>query len=113
MLAKANRLRKTKDIQAVLSKGKGVRESGLLLKKGSFEGDAVRVSIIVSKKVAKRAVRRNKIRRLLSEAIRGELENTKTGVDIALVVLPGFEVTTLEDMKKRVHELFQKAALTK
>lgn len=113
MLAKTNRLRKTKDIQAVLAKGRAVRESGLLLKKGLSEGNTARFGIIVSKKVAKRAVRRNRIRRLLSEAIREELKNVKKGTATALIVLPGFEITSQEDIQKRVHTLFQKASLLK
>ena len=111
MLAKENRLRKTKEIQAVLTKGKGFRENGLFLKTGSFPGETARFSIIVSKKVAKQAVRRNRIRRVLGEAIRQELEHVKPGTDIALVVLPGFEVTDYQDVQKKIHTLLQKASL--
>ena len=111
MLAKENRLRKTKEIQAVLTKGKGFRENGLFLKTGSFPGETARFSIIVSKKVAKQAVRRNRIRRVLGEAIRQELDHVKSGTDIALVVLPGFEVTDYQDVQKKIHTLLQKASL--
>lgn len=50
---------------------------------------------MVSKKVIKSAVKRNRIRRRLYEAIRGELPNLKPQLDVVLIVISP-ELLTIE-----------------
>ncbi len=88
------------------------KHNGLILKvgEGAF-GAKMRLVVVVSKKVAKQAVRRNRIRRVLKEAARKEFELAKPGQDIVLVVLPGFHVQSMPEARKMLHLLFVKASL--
>ena len=84
------------------------REGELLLRmsEGPF-----RLRIVVSKKVAKQAVRRNRIRRVLREASRKELGAAKEGQGMVLTVLPGFRVTKTQEAQEILRRLFRKASL--
>ena len=74
MLKKINRLQKRSDFELLSEKGKLISGSmaGILwLNEGSEEEN--RFGFIISKRVSKRAVDRNKIKRLLSEAVKMNL----------------------------------------
>lgn len=103
---------KTRDFRRVSSQKLSSREGGLLLKVGSGQpGAAPRLGIVVSKKVAKLAVRRNRIRRVLREAARKELELMGEGKDFVLIVLPGFEPPKMKEVQALLHRLFNKVSL--
>ena len=90
---------------------KGFREDGLLLKVGSQKNAPSRLRVVVSKKVEKLAVRRNRIRRVLREAMRGELGPAKGGQGFVLIVLPGFKLPSFQETKKRLQALLRKASI--
>ena len=113
MFGKKNRLQKEKDIERVFRKGKGFREDFLALKMLENDLEENRFAIVVSRKVAKKASLRNKIRRRLREAIKEKREETRAGLDIVLVALPGFEKNEFGEVKKSLAELFLKAKLLK
>ena len=73
-----------------------------------------RISIVVSKKVHKGAVGRNRIRRRLYEYMRTHLELLNGTYDIAVIVTSA-EVRTMphEDLEKQIDQLFDKADLFK
>ncbi len=48
------------------------------------EGDSFKLGVIVTKKVAKKAVDRNRIKRIIHEAIKGNIENFTSPVIIIL-----------------------------
>lgn len=110
MLPKANRVRKTKEFQGIFAKQKGVWSDGLLLKIGGRAGDVSRLGIVVSKKVAKEATRRNRIRRLLREAARAELPSLPQGTDLVIMVLPGVQLRGTKEARQKLQQLFRKAA---
>ena len=89
MLAKENRLKKKKDFEKLFKGGRSFREKFLVLKVNKNNLDSVRFGFIVSKKVSKKAVTRNKIKRQLREIIRKEIDNYQKGFDIAVIALPG------------------------
>jgi len=111
MRPQETRLKKTKDFQGVFSKGKGFREGNLFLKVGVGSEGTTKFGIVVSKKVAKQAVVRNRIRRLLKEALRQEAEYIKEGAHAAIVVFPGFQEESFQEVQKSVHRLLEKASL--
>jgi len=111
MLSSTNRLRKTNDFKRVFKNGKGVKADNMFVKVRPNKEGAIRIGIIVSKKVAKRAVDRNRIRRILSEGIRAHIHKIKQGRDIVMVVLPGFDLEGTKAAEKSVHILFKKLAL--
>ena len=88
------------------------REDGLVLKTSAgLLGKTVGLRIVVSKKVAKQAVRRNRIRRVLREAIKKEQGLIRGRHDFVLIVLPGFELPDFQETQSIVHRLLQKASL--
>ena len=91
----------------------GFRADGLLLKVGARKNTVSRLGVVVSKKVEKLAVRRNRIRRVLKEASREELGVMRGGQDLMLIVLPGFELPSFQETKKRLRELLRKASLVR
>ena len=90
---------------------RGFREDGLLLKIRAQKSTASRPAVVVSKKVEKLAVRRNRIRRVLREAMRGELGPAKTRQGLVLIVLPGFKLPSFQETKKRLQALLRKASI--
>ncbi len=80
-LNKKNRLKKKRDFKEVFKKGRAVKGSFLFIKYRKNELGVPRFGFVVSAKVAKKAVERNQIRRILSEAARG-MVNGLEGHDI-------------------------------
>lgn len=113
MLSKAARLRKAKDFKDVFGKGRGARDGRLFLKARVVKDENVRFGIVVSKQVAARAVDRNRIKRLLREALKDLLPGVKPGHDIVLVTLPGITIEGLQDAKQKVLSIMKKTSLLK
>jgi len=102
---------KAKDVKRVSAQKQGFLENGLLLKVSASTNTAFHIGIVVSKKVAKQAVKRNRIRRVLREAAQKEMSSFKKNWDLVLIVLPGFELPDFKEAQKTLHHLFQKASL--
>ena len=117
MLARENRLKKDKDIKNVLRRGRPAREDFLFLKTLKNNLGLLRFVVVVGKKVSKRAVVRNKLRRRLSEVIRIRLKlneiRTGTGTDGVIIVLPGAPKKDFIRLKRAIENLFVKAGLIK
>lgn len=111
MLAEEHRLRSSKDIDAVFRHGTGARNGGLLLKAKETDSEAVRVAVVVSTKVAKSAVKRNRIRRLVREAVDQELPNIRAGHDMVFVALPGYAPSSLNDVRPQVRALLNDTSI--
>jgi len=85
MLPAPNRLRKTSDINRVYKRGVyGAGENLLSLKALSTGSQATRAVIVVGKKVDKRAVVRNTIRRRLSGLLEEMWGTVPPGYDIVI-----------------------------
>lgn len=85
-LPKQNRLKKKKDFDEVFKKGKAANGAFLFIKFRKSSSAASRFGFVVSTKVAKKAVLRNKIRRVLSTAVRANLSPLHTAYDVAVIV---------------------------
>ena len=66
---------------------------------------------MVSQKISKRAVIRNKVKRRLSDAIRAEIKNIKSGADVVFIALPGIEKKEFSEIKSTVENTIIKAGL--
>jgi ribonuclease P protein component len=73
-----------------------------------------RVAVVVSKKVYKRAVGRNRIRRRVYEAVRQELPRIKDNADLVLVIFSA-DVRTIpaDELTQTVRQLFEEAGVYK
>ena len=74
-LNKKNRLKRTKDFEGVFKRGKSIKGEFLFIRYLKNNLEFPRFAFVVSAKVSKKAVVRNRIRRILSEAVRSELKN--------------------------------------
>lgn len=84
MLPRANRLNKQKDFDGVFRRGKIKQDNFLVLRFAPNQLGVSRFGLVVSAKVAKRAVDRNHLRRQLSEIIRFNQKEIKPGLDVVL-----------------------------
>ncbi len=111
MLPKKNRLRKKKDFEKVLKRGRGFKEDFLILKVKKNRLKELRFGFIVSQKVSKKAVVRNKIKRRFREAARERIKRINKKVDIILIALPGAEAKDFQETKTTIEKLFKKAGI--
>ena len=104
MLKKENRLSKRKDFEEIRKKGT-VRQSpsfGLAsLKKDDGER---KIGFIISKKISKKAVERNRIKRLLAEIVRKNMEKIEKGSRMVFLV----KQKILGKSQKELEEEFKK-----
>jgi ribonuclease P protein component len=111
MLSAESRLRKKRDFQMVLKKGKSVSQEFFLLKFGTNGLAESRFGFLLSKKSFKKAWLRNRVKRVVSEIVRQNLKEIKKGIDMVIIPRPGIEKESTEQVKKRLFFLFQKANL--
>ena len=111
MLSRASRLKTKKDIERVLARGKFFKEDFLILKiiENTLPGN--RFGLIVSKKVSKKAVIRNKIKRRLRAIIAKKNKKLKKGADILLIACPGQEAKNFLETDETINKIFTKAKL--
>lgn len=81
-LNRAFRLRKNSDFQRVRQQGGSTASRLLILAWKPNDQAILRVGFVVSKRISKRAVQRNYIKRLLAEAVRPLLADIPPGWDI-------------------------------
>ena len=79
MLPKQYRLKKRAAFAATYRLGKAIHKNGitLFLGKDNKQGTETKVGFVVSKKVHKRAVKRNRIKRLMRESYRLIIKNSQ------------------------------------
>jgi ribonuclease P protein component len=105
MLPKENRLKNKKDFESVFKNGKGFKEGFFYLKIKKNNLELSRFGFVVSKKISKSAVVRNKIKRAIRNYFRFNIGSIKKGLDGVLVVVSqinkeGFD--KIEDNLRRV-----------
>ena len=111
MLPKENRLTDDYDFRRVKRLGKSYH---CPLFKFSFaprktEGSS-RFGFVISKKIDKRAVVRNRIKRLLREAVRSNLEKIPNGFDIVFVVRPSIVGKSYEEISIEFDKVLSKVS---
>lgn len=84
-LAKTLRLRKEKDFKTVFIKGKIFKGSFLNLRIFKNNLNTSRFGFVISVKISKKAVLRNKTKRRLKECARLNLARLKPGFDVVIV----------------------------
>ena len=113
MLARENRLRSAADITRVYKRGVYGGSGGALSVKAVKSGrPATRVVVVVAKKVSKRAVVRNRIRRRLIEHIRSRFETVVPGWDIVLSVHTDISELSASDLADHVAKALTRAGVT-
>ncbi len=87
MLQKKHRLNKSKDIQDTSARGRTFFSPNFVVKYKPIATGTTRAAVVVSNYVSKKAVERNRIKRLVRETLRLSLSSLKPG-DYVVVVRP-------------------------
>ena len=113
MLKKELRIRKQKDFENIYSKGVYYSEGFLAVKFIENKKLFSRFGFIVSKKISKKAVERNRIKRILRESIRLSKNQIKEGYDIIFITRNGIESRAYREISNTVEKLLMKSGLLK
>jgi ribonuclease P protein component len=109
MLKKENRLSDLK----FKTKSQNFDTSLFKIKVFSNGGDALKFAFVVSKKIDKRAVVRNKTKRVLRNAAKSILKKTKNGENIIIFAKTAISFSQEEEAQKLLEQVFKKAELLK
>lgn len=96
---------KKKEFEAVFRKGKTKAGKLVFLKILKNNQDNNRFGVVVSKKISKKAVNRNKIKRRLREIIRQA--HIKPGLNIIIIAKPEIIDKNYQDIKNELEDLFK------
>lgn len=88
MLSKKHRLSKTAEVKKTAVKGRGFFNPYFVIKSLANKGDFPRFTVVVSTKVSKKAVDRNRVKRIIREAIKPHLSELPSN-DYVLTVKSG------------------------
>jgi len=113
MLAKPSRLTKTKDFSKTFKLGKSVYGKLLGVKAIANQQEKNRYGIIISAKVSKKSVVRNKLKRQLRAIIKSCESQLILGQDVAIIVLPKAAESGFAELKIEMARAFFKLKLLK
>ena len=99
-LPKKNRLSDKSGIEKVFKKGKRLDSELFSIKFLPAGNNPSQFAIVVGLKISKKAVLRNKIRRMISEIIRLNISKLKSGYNIVLMAKPAVLNKGAEDLEK-------------
>lgn len=111
MLIRQHRLTKTKEIDFVFRRGKSSYDKLMGVKIIENQLKYNRFNIMVSNKVSKRAVVRNKIKRQLRAIIKQELDLLAIGKDCVIIALPPILEKKYQSIQRSLTKHFHKLNL--
>jgi len=100
MLAKKFRITKQKDVEDLFKKGRSSFSNIMGVKKLDTQENISKFVVVVSTKVSKKAVIRNKIKRQLSEICRTHYTKIKPGQNFFILALPVILKQSYNDIDK-------------
>jgi len=113
MLPKENRLKKKKEFEAVFKGGRHIKSQNFFIKYLANGTDKARIGFVVSKKVSKRAVDRNKAKRRMREAFRDIDGRLKDGISIIVVAYPSLKDVKFKEALAEIESALKKGELIK
>lgn len=114
MLTAKNRLTGRRNFEKIKDEGnlyKG-KAFGLVVLKTEKENPS-RFAFIVSTKISKKAVERNRVKRKLKEAVRQLLGKINNGFDVLFLAKKSLLDKTDKEIKEETEKLFKEAGITK
>ena len=110
-LRRAARLRSSGDFQRVRQQGLSLSSRLLILAWNPNDSGRTRIGFVVSKRIAKQAVERNRLKRLLGEAVRGYLPDLLPGMDIVISARNAAVAAPLSTLSNEIRIVLQRAKL--
>ena len=112
MLPKENRLSNKIDFEKVKRMGNKASGKSLMILTLSRGDDKVsRFGIVVSKHVSKRAVDRNRVKRLLRESIMSVISKVSSGYDVVIIARQNIMSLDFSEVNNDLNNVFQKARI--
>lgn len=111
MLCSKNRLRNKKDINNVSKRGTTAAGNFILLKFIKNNLNNSRFAFVISSRIFKSAVKRNKIKRRLREITKKNIFRIKNAMDFLIIVKGAFIRERSVDLEKELLALFNKSKL--
>lgn len=107
MLNKRNRISNPRTIEKLFRRGIMLKDSSFIFKYEKTDDSPSRFAVSVSKKIQKKATKRNLLRRRIYEAIRLNLPHLNSDIT-ALVILRNQESgnLTFQEISKRIYTFF-------
>jgi len=106
-------LKKKKDFDSVFKEGKGCQGDLLFLKVARNQKGFNRIAFSVSQKIAKKAVSRNRMRRMMRQAMLDLSEDIEKGLDMVFVARTAFEKEKSQRVREEIKELLKKVGIYK
>jgi len=106
MLPKTHRLTKKKEFQKVFQKGAVIRNDFLILKTLKNRLGKSRFGFIVNKKISRRSVERNKVKRLLRKAVFDNFKKIKSPQDVVIIALPKIKEKSFFEIEETINKIF-------
>lgn len=113
MLPKENRLKKTRDFDAIFKKGQFFGTKFINFKYINNNLPHTRVGFVVGTKVSKLATRRNTLKRRMREVVRLNMDKIKAGFDISIIAKPGATDLGYEEIERNILFALRKMGLLK
>ena len=110
-LSRVWRLRSNSDFQRVKQQGQSIASRLLILAWHPNEAAQLRIGFVVGKRISKRAVQRNYIKRLLGEAVRDVLPDLPVNMDIVFTARGQIAAADLRALRQDIRVLLQRAKL--
>lgn len=108
---RTNRLRSRHDIKRIFQRGR--RVSGVYFTVHYLANNQKdnRWAVVVGKKVSKRAVRRNRLRRRLNSLLKASQDRLKPGHDLVVVVKKDFYTESVDALNIEYAQIISKSGL--
>jgi ribonuclease P protein component len=111
MLATTNRLRDRRAIAQVMRRGRVVSDGPIMIKAAANHLSYSRAVVVVSKKVSKKAVVRNRLRRRVAGILAAEWATVAPGYDIVVTVRDNVVTAATPELTRPIQATLQRAKL--
>jgi len=111
MLKRNQRISKKNDFRDIFKFGKNFSNNRLVLKVLPNGLDFCRFAAVISLKISKRAVDRNRLRRQIMEIIRADEKNIKQGFDLVFIGKTDLMKSNFGQIEQSLVDLIKKSGL--
>lgn len=108
MLSKKYRMKQNSQFVYSFKKGQSFKSKFLVLVLAKNRYKDSKIGIVVSKKLGNSVVR-NRIKRLIRESVREEVENLKSNLNLVFIARQGIENSNFKEINSLIKELLKKS----